>query len=151
MPTINQLSAVSSVSDADAVPIYSSGNGDARKASLSVIADYLQTKITSTDDKLTQYSAPSASGFTVQINNDNLSVWLILTPVADYASGTLKLPLLQNCKDRQEIMVTCTHAITTLTIDSNGSTVTGAPTALTENQSFRLRFDGVTKTWYKVD
>jgi len=151
MPTINQLSAVSSLTDADLFPIYSAQNGDARKAAISLIATYLQGKITSTDDKQTQYASPSATGFTVQINDANLSIWLVLTSVADYAAGTIRLPLLANCRDKQEILVTSTHAVTTLTVDGNGATVTGAPTTLTANQSFKLRFEGVMKTWYKID
>lgn len=151
MSKINQLSAVSVVGDADAVPIYSSGNGDARKASLSVIANYLQTKVTARDDKLTQYSAPATSGFTVQINDDNLSVWLILTPSDNFASGTIKLPLLQNCQDRQEILITCTKAITTLTVNPNGSNIIGVPSRILANESLRLRFDNVTQSWFVVD
>ena len=150
MPTINQLSAVSSVVAGDLVPIYSQSNGDARKASMTVIGDYLQSIITSTDDKLTQYAAPSATGFNIQINNDSLSVWLILTPVAGYAAGTLTLPLVASCIDKQEILVNTTQAVTTLTIAGNGATVTGEPTTLAADDFFRLRFDGVTDTWYRV-
>lgn len=43
MPTISQLTAVSSVQDTDQVPVYSTDNGDARKASLSVIKTYILT------------------------------------------------------------------------------------------------------------
>jgi len=43
MPTISQLTAVSSVQDTDQVPVYSTDNGDARKASLSVIKAYILT------------------------------------------------------------------------------------------------------------
>lgn len=43
MPTISQLTAVSSVTDTDQVPVYSTDNGDARKASLSVIKTYVLT------------------------------------------------------------------------------------------------------------
>ena len=150
MPTINQLSAVDQVVSSDQVPIYSSENGDARKASMAVIATFLQTLITSTDDKLTQYAAPSATGFSIQINNDSQSVWLILTPTGTFAAGTLVLPAVANCLDRQEILVNTTQTVTALTVSGNGATVTGAPTTLAANGYFRLRFDGVTKTWYRV-
>lgn len=43
MPTISQLTATSSVTDTDQVPVYSTDNGDARKASLSVIKSYIMT------------------------------------------------------------------------------------------------------------
>jgi len=150
MATINQLSAVDQVVSSDQIPIYSSEQGDARKASLAVIAAFVQSLITASDDKLTQYAAPSATGFSVQVNNDSDSVWLVLTPTGAFAAGTLILPALASCVDRQEILVNCTQTITTLTINGNGSTVTGAPTTLAANGYFRLRFDAVTKTWYRV-
>lgn len=150
MPTINQLNAVDSLSAADLIPVYSSSNGDARKASMSIIAEYVQSTITVADDKVTQYAAPSASAFTVQVDDDNQNVWLVLTPTGAFAAGTIKLPSLANTIDRQEVLVNCTQAITALTVDGNGANVTGAPTTLARNGFFRLRFDGVTDTWYCV-
>lgn len=150
MPQINQLSAVDQVQPGDQVPIYSSSNGDARKASLSLLKTFFQEGITAADDKITQYAAPSATAFSIQVNNAADSIWLVLTPTAGFAAGTLVLPAVANCVDRQEVLVNCTQAVTTLTVSGNGATVTGAPTALTANGFFRLRFDAVTDTWYRV-
>lgn len=150
MPTINQLNAVDSLSASDLVPVYSSNNGDARKASLSVIAAYVQSTITVADDKVTQYAAPSATAFTVQVNDDNQNVWLVLTPTGSFAAGTIKLPSLANTIDRQEVLVNCTQAVTALTVNGNGANVTGAPTTLAANAFFTLRFETVTDTWYRV-
>ena len=150
MTTINQLSAVDSVAASDQVPIYSQANGDARRASLTLLGAYIQTLITSTDNKQTQYSAPSSSGFNVAITGTGLSAWLILTPVAGYAAGTITLPPVAGVLDKQELLVNTTQAVTTLTVAGNGATVTGAPTTLAQNASFLLRFDGVMKTWYRV-
>lgn len=150
MPQINQLSAVDQVQSSDQVPIYSSENGDARKASLALLKTFFQEGITAADDKITQFAAPSATGFSIQVNNDADSVWLVLTPAAGFAAGTLVLPAVANCVDRQEILVNCTQAVTTLTVSGNGSAVTGAPTTLAANAFFRLRFTAVTKTWYRV-
>jgi len=41
MPTINQLSAVDSLSAGDQVPLYSSSQGDARKFSLTTLVTFL--------------------------------------------------------------------------------------------------------------
>ena len=150
MPTINQLSAINSVSSGDLIPVYSSTNGDARKASMSVISDYVASQITASDDMITQYAGPNATGFSVQVVNDALSIWLILTPLAAYAAGTLILPSVSNCADRQRILVNSTQAVTALTVNGNGSTVVGAPTTLAANAFFRLRFDRVMLTWYRV-
>lgn len=150
MPQINQLSAVDKVQSGDQIPIYSADNGDARKASLGLLKTFFQEGITASDDKITQYAAPSASGFSIQVNDSDESVWLVLTPTAGFAAGTLVLPAVANCIDRQEILVNCTQSVITLTVSGNGSTVTGAPTTLSANGFFCLRFDLITQTWYRV-
>lgn len=150
MPQINQLAAADQLQSGDQVPIYSAANGDARKASLALLKTFFQEGITAADDKITQYAAPSATGFSIQVNNDADSVWLVLTPTAGFADGTLVLPAVANCVDRQEVLVNCTQAVTTLTVSGNGATVTGAPTTLAANGFFRLRFDAITDTWYRV-
>lgn len=151
MPTINELSAVAALTASDLVPVFSTANGDARKASITVLAAAIQSLLTASASLLHQFAAPSASGFSVQINDADESVWLILTPVAGYAAGTLVLPARANCADGQEIVVNSTQAITgALTISGNGSTVTGAPATLAANGFFRLRFESVTGTWYRI-
>lgn len=45
MPTINQLSSVSAVTAGDQFPLYSPDNGDARKASMSLIMDYVNSNL----------------------------------------------------------------------------------------------------------
>lgn len=149
--TINQLNGISSPSGSDLLPLYSQQNGDARKISLTNLAIWLSGQTNTMDSLQTQYAAPSATGFSVSIKDSSASIWLILTPTGTFAAGTLVLPSVSNVVDRQELLVNCTQAITALTISPNGATVTGAPTALTANQYFRLRFDAVTKTWYRVD
>lgn len=154
MTTINQLSAVDDVSAGDQVPIYSSSNGDARKASMSTLMGYMQDNLTFTSAKpVSQYSAPSATAFSVTITDgadDDTDVHLILTPTAGFAAGTITLPPVADCVDKQEILVNCTQAVTTLTIAGNGATVTGAPTTLAANAFFKLKFDDPTSTWYRV-
>lgn len=45
MTTINQLSTISSLSGADKVPVYSNDNGDARKASITTITEYVAANL----------------------------------------------------------------------------------------------------------
>lgn len=47
MATINQLSAVDTVAASDQVPLYSSSQGDARKASFTTIVEFLASAFTS--------------------------------------------------------------------------------------------------------
>jgi hypothetical protein len=150
MTTINQLNAADQVSGSDLLPLYSQANGDARKISLTNFLNWLESQqIATQDNKVTQYAAPLAASTTL-LRDDQSSIWLILTPAGTIASATLKLPLVSNCIDRQEILVNCTQIVTALTIDANGGSVVGAPTALAANGFFRLRFDAVLKTWYRV-
>lgn len=147
---INELSTLDPLSAGDLFPVWSTANGDTRKVSATVVAALIQALLSLSDDKVTQYAAPSASGFTVTLPDNDSSKWLILTPVAGYAAGTIKLPALANCADKQEVLVNCTQAVTALTVDGNGATVTGAPTTLAANAFFRLRFDAVADVWYRV-
>lgn len=150
MPTISQLTSVDNLASSDQVPIYSGANGDARKASFNTITTYLSGKITAIDTMVTQYSAPSTTGFTTNIFDGPTSVWLILTPTGTMAAGTVKLPTSTNCVDRQEVLLNSTQIVTTLTLNGNGATVTGAPTTLSANGFFKLRYDAVTTTWYRI-
>jgi hypothetical protein len=149
---INQLSAQDTLTASDLFAIWSSSNGDSRKVAASVLLAYLQANLTSNGSMQTQYYAPAATGFSVTINpvTDGGSVLLLLTPAGTYAAGTIVLPALAECVDGQEVLVSCTQIVTALTVSGNGSTVNGAPTALAANGYFRLRFDGVLSSWYRV-
>lgn len=146
---INQLSRVVP-SAADLMVLWSTANGGTMACSLTQLAALIASLNTASDDKVTQYAAPSASGFTVALVDDSDSKWLVLTPTAGFAAGTIKLPALANCVDKQEVLVNCTQVVTALTIDGNGATVTGGPTTLAANDFFRLRFDAVADVWYRV-
>ena len=150
---IRQLTSLDTLSLGDQIPIGSANNGDDRRAAMSLLLSFMQANLTFSDaiGFETQYSAPSAAGFTVAITDDSDSTHLILTPVAGYAAGTITLPALGKLVDKQEVLVNCTQAVTTLTIGANGATaVTGAPTTLAANDFFKLKYDAQTSTWYRV-
>ena len=149
---INNLTRTASLSSADLVPLFSASLGGDTAATLSTLATWLQGQLTTGGAMITQYAAPNATGFTaaVQPGADGGSVWLLLTPAAGYAAGTVLLPLQALCKDGQEVVVTSTQAVTALAVSGNGSTVYGAPSTLTANAFLKLRFDGVVKAWYRI-
>lgn len=152
--TIDELSTLDAISAGDLLPLYDSSNGDARKASISLLLAYMQANITSSASVPqfdTQYYAPNATAFSVQITDSSDNTHLILTPTAGFAAGTIVLPAVLNCIDKQEILVNCTQDITALTIDDNGAaSVVGAPTGITANDFFRLKYDSLTTNWYRV-
>lgn len=108
---------------------------------------WLQSALTFTGLSLSQqYAAPSATGFSVSVTSADS--WLILTPVAGYAAGTIVLPATRS--NQQIVRVNCTQSVTTLTVSGNGTTVTGAPTTLAANAFFMLQYDATTNAWYRV-
>ena len=149
---IQNLSKVTTLSAGDYVALFSSSVGSDVAATLSTLLAWLQDQLTAAGSFITQYAAPNATGFNVQMVpvTDGGSVYLLLTPAAGYAAGTITLPAQASCVDGQELLVSCTQAVTTLTLAGNGSTVNGAPTTLAANAFFRLRFDGVFKAWYRI-
>jgi hypothetical protein len=140
-------------------PFFSTDDGDARAAALSVLQAYLQANLTFSDsaDYVSQYAAPSATGFSVTITDGSSdgvtssNVHLILTPLAGYAAGTIVLPAKAGLVIKQEVLVNCTQSVTALTVSLNGATgAVGAPTTLAANAFFRLKYDAITSNWYRV-
>lgn len=151
MTTINMLSQLDTVSSGDQVPIFSTSQGDTRKASISALATAMQSILTTSDDGFTpQYFAPTATGFSVNINDANYNTWLILTPTATFANGTIKLPTSTIAIHNQELLITTTQTITTLTINTNGASAVGLPATLAAGGFFRIKFEGVADVWYRV-
>lgn len=152
MSTINQLCAVATLNGSDLVPIYSSGNGDARKASMTVIAAFIQSLLTAAGGMMTQYFAPNATGYSVTVNpeTDGQSVWLLMTPTAGFATGTVILPALAECVDGQQVRITSTQAVPAFTVNGNGATVNGAPASLVANGFITFQYNGVFQSWYRI-
>ena len=146
MANINQLSSTSTLQGGDLIVVWATDNGDSRKASLTLLTDYLQTALVQPGSLTTQYAAPSATAFSVTISLVN--TWLLLTPTGAFAAGTIVLPA--SPTDKAEVSINTTQAITTLTVSGNGATVTGAPTTLAQNAFCTMRYDAVTAAWSRV-
>lgn len=144
MTTINELSRADSYDAGDLIPVFSSEASDTRSLSRAVLLATLEANL-SRGTLSTRYAAPSATGFSV---NAEANTHLIMTPVAGYAAGTIVLP--SSPTDRDEFLCNCTQSVTTLTVSGNGKSVVGAPTTLTADAFFRLKYDGVLSTWYRV-
>ncbi|NVO06788.1 MAG: hypothetical protein HXX19_13045 [Rhodoferax sp.] len=111
MSAIDRLSTVTTLSASDLVALFSASAGTDVGATIATLATYLQTLLTTGAGFITQYAAPSATGFSVTIApvENGGSVYLNLTPVAGYAAGTLILPALDSCQDGQEVLVSTTN------------------------------------------
>ncbi len=100
--------------------------------------------------KTLQYFAPSATGWSVAVATESASAWLIITPTAGFATGSITLPAEINAQEGQEVLVNCTQSVGTLTVLGNGANVIGAPTSLAANGFFLLKYEPILKTWYRV-
>jgi hypothetical protein len=145
------LTRTDEVTSSDLFTVFKYNDSDYRAAPASAVVSYIQGALTFPGDYTTQYSAPSATGFTVAITTGSNDIHLILTPLAGYATGTLTLPLASTCVDGQRVMVNSTQAVTTLTVGTNGAAgAVGAPTTLAANAFFTLKYDKPSNNWYRV-
>ena len=145
MTNINQLSTISTLQGGDLMPVWSTNNGDSRKASMTTLSTYMQSALSLPGALATQYSAPSSTGFSVTVSAGD--TWLLLTPTGTLANGAIVLPT--GAADKSIVSVNCTQIVTTLSVTS-GNTVTGAPTTLAANGFFTMRYDAATAAWYRV-
>jgi len=132
-------------------------NAQDYRASVGTLVDYINNAntefgggATTGGSKTIQYFAPSFTGWSVPIESESSSVWLIITPTAGFATGTITLPEVYNAVEGQEILVNCTQSLGTLNINGNGGNVIGAPASLAANGFFTLKFEPILKNWYRV-
>lgn len=88
--------------------------------------------------------------FTLIVENHTAGTYLLLNPASGITNGTLTLPLIVDVIDQQQIMFTCSQQITNLTINGNGAAVIGAPNAIAATAFFKLQYDQLSGTWYRV-
>jgi len=145
MTNINQLSSMDTLSGGDLLAVWAQNNGDTRKAPMSLVATYVAGTIElPVDISRSQYSAPSATGFTVVVSSPN--TWLVLSPTNAFAAGTIVLPT--GVPDLSMVSIVTTQAITALTVSTSGAAIVGAPTSAAANTAFTMRYDAVTNSWY---
>jgi hypothetical protein len=150
MPTINQLSGLSQLSNGDQIPVYSPNNGDARKTSIGQLLAYFQQTFAS-PTLATNIFTPG-TGFNVAVPTPVAQQqWMLIQPASTLASGTVTLPLNTQTPDGTEVLVTTTQQITAFTLAPNGAAqLYGVPTTLAAQDNFRVRFVQATNSWYKI-
>jgi hypothetical protein len=148
MPTINQLPTITTLSGGDQFAVYNTGNGDARKCSVTTLSEYIAAQGDSTT--YTQYESPS-NGFVLNIGGSGLQTWLIITPATSLASGTLVLPASGGVKDGMEIVVNTTRQINSVSFTLNGATaIYGNPAVLAAEDTFTLKYSNGLNSWFRV-
>lgn len=149
--TIDQLSQAGSISDADELALFSKANGDTRKTTAAQVAAYVLQAIEGTSDD-TVYSMAAAGGFTVTAlpPTPGGGAWAQITLSAPAPTGTVILPGIDDRADRQEVLVTCTQTVAALTVNGNGAALSGAPTTTGPAAPFRMKYDLISNTWYRI-
>ena len=147
MTDIRKIPKKDTFAASDDVLVYSNTDNDAR---LIPYTNFVESIQTISNGAITEYAAPSSSGFSVSINDGSQNVWLILTPSGTLAAGTIVLPSSANVIDNQEVLVNTTATVTSLTVSGNGSSTGGEPTTLTANGFFKMKYNSTLKTWYRV-
>lgn len=148
MSSPSQLSTAQSLNSSDQIIFYSTINGSTRKASLATLLAWFEANFAS-PDYVTQYASPNVNGTNVQVASTTAPTWLIVTPTGPFAAMTITLPAAAQIADGTELLVFCSQAIAALTIALNGASAKyGAPTALTANSSFKLRYNAAATSWY---
>ena len=151
---INQLTRIAPAIG-KIVPVFDPNVGDLRAWSVSDLIAFLQTMVVvPTNNRLKptmQYAVPSASAFSINVTDDGTDVHLIVLPTTGFVAGTVVLPAVANLVDGQLFIFNCTQIIGALTIDKNGAVaVIGAPSVISANVYFTLKYDIITQTWYRI-
>lgn len=162
MSTINFLSKLYKLNGGDLIVVYASNQGDARQTSLTDLTLYMQDNLVfdpayAQGQYVTCYSSPSITDFTVSLPtqssgaSDGQNIWLLLTPIGTFDNGTIIFPESTTLLDKQQLLISCTQIINTLTLNSNGATLAGGPTTAIEANGFlKLQYDKPTNKWYYV-
>lgn len=149
MTTIPNLSATDVIVSGDQFVTFKLSNGDNRKVAASVLLSYMQNNLV-LPDFTTQYASPTITGETIFVIDSGISVYLMLTPTDGFATMVIVFPLLSNIVDKQEILITCSKQVTSLTITPNGAIVCGEPSSIIADGFFKMRYDAINTTWRRV-
>lgn len=149
MSNIRLLTSKDTLAGSDNFPIYDSANGDDRKASLTTLLAWIEDNFADPDFPAS-ITAPTSSGFNIQLAAVTTNLFVILNPTGAFAAGTITLPPVADCFDGQEIIVVTSQTIGAFTLAGNGATLVGAPSALAATGSFRIRFNELQSIWYCI-
>jgi hypothetical protein len=139
----NKLCSIDALALSDSIRVWDDSNANERRATLSALTDFLNSNL-SVAGITTQYAAPASAGFSLTMEKS----WLLLTPTGALASGTIAMPA--SPIDRQTVEVSSTQTVTSMAVTGNGKGITGQPSTIAANGFFRMRYDAVMQSWYRI-
>lgn len=140
-----------SLIEGDQLVLFRGNCTDYRVLPIDQILEWILSKIPKPEYKqpTIQRFNPNAN-FVIEVDNNDAGTYLVMNPSVAIDSGTIKLPSNFNVKDGQEILVTSSQQITNLSFDGNGSALVGEPNAMGATAFFKLKYDALSHTWYRV-
>lgn len=135
----------------DSVVLWSANNQDFRGVPVDLLIEKIQESIKKVDYPPIhiQHFNPNAN-FTLNIENHEVGTYLILNPSTSIATGSIKMPERYDVADGQVLLVACAQQVDNFSVDGNNALVIGAPNALAANGFFKLKYDKLSNTWYRV-
>lgn len=133
----------------DSVVLWSANNQDFRGVPIELLIEKIQENKLDQPPIQIQHFNPNAS-FALNIENHEVGTYLILNPSVSIATGSIKLPERYTVTDGQVLLVACAQQVSNFSIDGNNAIVIGAPNALAANGFFKLKYDKLSNTWYRV-
>lgn len=146
-----RLSNTDRIGPCDSVVIWSGDNGDFRGVPIDLLVEKIQESVKKVDYPPIhiQHFNPNAN-FTLNIENHEVGTYLILNPSVSITTGSIKLPERYDVIDGQVLLVACAQQVNNFSVDGNNALVIGAPNALAANGFFKLKYDKLSNTWYRV-
>lgn len=90
------------------------------------------------------------TGFSITFTQDESNQWLVLNPSGSLASGTVTLISPVSATDKQEVMISTTKQISSITIAGNGGTVYGSPSVLAAESTYLFKYDSSLTAWFAI-
>lgn len=146
-----RLNITDKIGDSDSVVIWSANNQDYRGVPVDLLIEKIQESIKKVDYPPIhiQHFNPNAD-FTLDIENHEVGTYLILNPSTSITTGSIKLPERYSVNDGQVLLVACAQQVNNFSADGNNALVIGAPNALAASGFFKLKYDKLSNTWYRV-
>lgn len=146
-----RLNNTDRIGPCDSVVVWSANNQDFRSFPFEGLVEKIQESIEKVDYPPIhiQHFNPNAD-FTLNIENHESGTYLILNPSVSIATGSIKLPERYDVIDGQVLLVACAQQVNNFSVDGNNALVIGAPNALAANGFFKLKYDKLSNTWYRV-
>jgi len=147
-----RLNTTDKLDSGDQFVIYKGNCTDFRALPQDILLEWIKANLPETQTQgkpVVQHYNPNGN-FSLNVENHPEGTYLLLNPSTGIENGTLVLPDSNEIVDQQLIQFSCSQQITNLTINGNGAVVIGAPNAISAEAFFKIQYDKLAGTWYRV-